>query len=74
VQNIQNFRWDYERVVVELEKSMKRAYQDVSELAKRYEVDLRTASFMLGVHRVREAAFARQYSHSVTGSHPREFR
>jgi glutamate dehydrogenase (NAD(P)+) len=74
VQNLQNFRWDYERVVVELEKAMKRAYQDVSELAKRYEVDLRTASFMLGVHRVREAAFARQYSHSVKGSHSREFR
>jgi len=65
VQNIQKFRWDYERVIAELEKTMKRAYEDVSELAKRHEVDLRTASFMLGVHRVREASSARQYAQSA---------
>src|SRR5690606_21815437 len=59
-QNIQQFKWDYERVVQELEKKMKRAYADVYTIAQSRGTDLRTAAFMLGVKRVGEAAFARE--------------
>lgn len=59
-QNIQQFRWDYERVVVELEKMMKRAYADVASLAKEKNIDMRTAAFVLGVRRVGEASSARE--------------
>ncbi len=60
-QNIQQFRWEYERVVAELEKTMKKAYRDVSTLAKRHDTDLRTAAFMLGIRRVGEASSAREH-------------
>ena len=74
-QNIQQFRWDYERVVAELEKTMKRAYRDVSHLAKQHDVDMRTAAFMLGVRRVGEASSAReQGARSLEGPHSRLFR
>ncbi|MCH2109858.1 MAG: glutamate dehydrogenase [Polyangiaceae bacterium] len=59
VQNIQQFSWDYERVVQELEKKMKKAYRDVQRLADDYEVDLRRAAFMLGITRVGQASSAR---------------
>ena len=36
VQNIQQFRWDVERVNSELRSLMTKAYQDVSQLAKRH--------------------------------------
>jgi glutamate dehydrogenase (NAD(P)+) len=59
-QNIQQFRWDYERVVAELEKMMKRAYADVAKIAQEKNTDLRTAAFVLGVRRVGEASSARE--------------
>ncbi len=59
-QNIQQFKWDYERVVTELEKKMKRGYRDVLAMAQERKVDLRTAAFILGVQRVGEASFARE--------------
>lgn len=58
-QNIQQFRWDYDRVVEELEKTMKRAYDAVHEISEDRKIDMRTAAFYLGVRRVGEAAFAR---------------
>jgi glutamate dehydrogenase (NAD(P)+) len=60
-QNIQQFRWDYERVVAELEKIMRRAYKSVSDVAKARNLDLRTAAFTLGIRRVAEAASARHH-------------
>ena len=59
-QNIQQFRWDHERVVLELEKKMLAAYQAVRDVAKKRQIDLRTAAFVLGVQRVARAALARR--------------
>jgi len=58
-QNIQQFRWEESRVINELEKIMRRAFQDVSGLAASAKLDLRTAAFVLGVRRVVKAASLR---------------
>ena len=59
-QNIQQFRWELDRVNGELEKVMVRAYGAVRDVANEKSVDLRTAAFVLGVRRVGRAALARQ--------------
>ena len=59
-QNIQQFSWDYERVVRELEKVMLKAYGDVRDVAKQRKIDLRTAAFVLAVQRVGRAALSRR--------------
>lgn len=61
-QNIQQFRWELDRVNAELERTMQRAYQDVRDIAKARKVDLRTASFLLGIERVGLAALSRQHT------------
>ena len=60
VQNIQQFRWDLERVNTELEKTMRLAYRAVADIAKERNVDLRTAAFVLAIRRVAQAALARR--------------
>jgi glutamate dehydrogenase (NAD(P)+) len=59
-QNIQQFRWEEERVVEELHKTMTRAYRDVADLAKKSGLDLRTAAFVLAIKRVARAAATRK--------------
>jgi glutamate dehydrogenase (NAD(P)+) len=59
-QNIQQFRWELERVNTELEKSMRRAYESVRDVAKDRRIDLRTAAFVLAIQRVGRAALARR--------------
>ncbi|MBW2541133.1 MAG: glutamate dehydrogenase [Deltaproteobacteria bacterium] len=59
-QNIQQFRWELDRVNAELEKSMRRAYAGVRELAKEKSTDLRTAAFTLAIQRVGRAALSRR--------------
>jgi len=59
-QNIQQFRWELDRVNAELEKSMRRAYASVREVAKEKGADLRTAAFVLAIQRVGRAALARR--------------
>jgi glutamate dehydrogenase (NAD(P)+) len=61
-QNIQQFRWELDRVTGELEKVMVRAYGAVRDVANEKSIDLRTAAFVLGVRRVGRAALARQPS------------
>jgi glutamate dehydrogenase (NAD(P)+) len=61
VQNIQSFRWELERINDELSKTMRRAYRAVADTAKARDLDLRTASFVLAIQRVGEAAMARRY-------------
>jgi len=60
-QNIQQFRWDEERVNEELDKKMSRAYRSVREVASKYDIDMRTAAFVLAIRRVGKAALARQH-------------
>ena len=59
-QNIQQFRWEHERVNAELEKVMRKAYGAVRDVAKSRGLDLRTAAFVLAVQRVGRAALSRQ--------------
>ena len=59
-QNIQQFRWELDRVNAELEKSMRRAYQSVREIAQAKNTDLRTAAFVLAIQRVGRAALSRR--------------
>ena len=59
-QNIQQFRWELERVNHELEKAMRRAYAGVASLAQGNGLDLRTAAFVLAIKRVMRAASARR--------------
>lgn len=61
-QNIQQFRWELDRVNAELERVMQRAYQDVRDVARSRKLDLRTASFVLGIQRVGLAATSRQHT------------
>lgn len=58
-QNIQQFRWDHQRVNEELGKVMRRAYRRVREIATEQGIDLRTAAFVLAIRRVGRAALAR---------------
>ena len=58
-QNIQQFRWDEERVNQELDKKMSRAYRSVREVASEHGIDMRTAAFVLAIRRVGKAALAR---------------
>ncbi|NNE17728.1 MAG: glutamate dehydrogenase [Myxococcales bacterium] len=58
-QNIQQFRWELDRVNDELEKVIVRAYADVRTVAKEKSLDMRTAAFVLAIQRVGRAAKAR---------------
>jgi len=60
-QNIQQFRWDEERVNQELDKKMSKAYRSVREVANEHGIDMRTAAFVLAIQRVGKAALARQH-------------
>jgi glutamate dehydrogenase (NAD(P)+) len=55
-QNLQAFSWDEAEVVRELDKVMKRAFQEVVETGRKHKTDLRTAAYVLAVGRVAEAA------------------
>lgn len=58
-QNIQQFQWDEERVNMELDKKMSKAYRSVREVAAGKDIDMRTAAFVLAIQRVGRAALAR---------------
>jgi glutamate dehydrogenase (NAD(P)+) len=60
-QNIQQFRWDEERVNAELDKKMSDAYRAVRGVATEFDVDMRTAAFVLAIRRVGRAALARTH-------------
>ncbi|TWU06507.1 Glu/Leu/Phe/Val family dehydrogenase [Stieleria varia] len=59
-QNIQQFRWELDRIRNELSNHMRKAYASVSEVAQSRGVDLRTAAFILAIQRVGKAALARR--------------
>jgi glutamate dehydrogenase (NAD(P)+) len=58
-QNIQQYRWDLERVRTELERTMARAYASVRAMATERRTDLRTAAFALALQRVGRATVSR---------------
>jgi glutamate dehydrogenase (NAD(P)+) len=55
VQNIQQYRWDEDRVNAELRKRMRAAYADLRAVRDQHKCDLRTAAFVLAVGRVAKA-------------------
>jgi len=54
-QNLQQFRWDYPRVVAELEKVMTKSYTEVLKAAERYSVTMRIGAYILALDRVAKA-------------------
>jgi glutamate dehydrogenase (NAD(P)+) len=58
-QNIQQYRWELERVRNELAKTMNRAYKEVQAMARERRTDMRTAAFGLAIQRVGRAAVSR---------------
>lgn len=58
-QDIQQYRWELDRVRQELEKKMSRAYSDVHAMAVERRTDMRTAAFALAIQRVGRAAVSR---------------
>jgi glutamate dehydrogenase (NAD(P)+) len=58
-QNIQQFKWDEDRINQELDKKMSKAYRSVREVASEHDIDMRTAAFVLAIRRVGKAALAR---------------
>ena len=61
VQNLQHFRWEEREVNDRLGTIMRRAYREVSARGKEEGLDLREASYLVGIERVVEAAKTRGY-------------
>lgn len=55
VQNASHLYWDAEEIYARLDKKMAAAFADVLAMSRNYEVDMRTAAYMLSVQRVAEA-------------------
>jgi glutamate dehydrogenase (NAD(P)+) len=54
VQDLYSFFWDPDIVRNHLERTIRRAYEDVAETARRHDTDLRTGALILAVGRVEE--------------------
>jgi glutamate dehydrogenase (NAD(P)+) len=59
VQNLQRFSWKEKRANTELHATITEAYRKVSKLAKRRNLDLRTAAFVLAIGSVGKATVLR---------------
>jgi glutamate dehydrogenase (NAD(P)+) len=55
VQDLYSFFWEPDVVRNHLDRTIRRAYQEVDDTARRYNTDLRTGALILGVGRVEEA-------------------
>ena len=60
-QNIQQFRWDLDKVNQELENRLTAAYTAVRDMATTHKVDQRLGAFMIAVERVAKASRLRSY-------------
>jgi glutamate dehydrogenase (NAD(P)+) len=54
-QNIQEFSWPIEKFRRELDTRMEKAFGQTHKVSKKYQVDLRTAAFIVAVERVAKA-------------------
>lgn len=59
VQNLSNFYWTEKEVNERLENMMVRAFEDVWEMYKAHDVDMRMAAYMVSINRIAEAAKAK---------------
>lgn len=60
-QNIQQFRWDLDKVNEELHKTMTRSFHTVQKLASEKKISLRTAAFVIAIGRVGKATVLRGF-------------
>jgi glutamate dehydrogenase (NAD(P)+) len=58
-QNVQQFRWDEERVNAELHRHMKEAYATLAKVVRQRHVSFRTAAFIVAIGRVGRATVLR---------------
>ncbi|KAK1261465.1 Glutamate dehydrogenase 2 [Acorus gramineus] len=59
VQNIQGFMWDEDKVNMELQKYMTKAFDNIKAMCKTHNCSLRMGAFTLGVNRVARATLLR---------------
>ena len=59
VQNLQQMRWDKERVDSQLRQVMHTAFDDLKSAAEEFSVDLRTAAYIVAIRRVASATSLR---------------
>jgi glutamate dehydrogenase (NAD(P)+) len=52
VQNLYSFFWDSDQVRTQLQRTIRGAYAEVEETARRHNTDLRTGALILAVGRV----------------------
>jgi glutamate dehydrogenase (NAD(P)+) len=55
VQNLMNYYWEEDEVHIKLDKKMTQAFKDVLAMSLDYQVDMRTAAYMVSIQRVAEA-------------------
>ena len=55
VQNLQGYYWEFDEVQEKETVVLRRAFRDIWNLAREYDVDLRTASYMMSIRRVEKA-------------------
>lgn len=55
VQNLNRYSWTFEEVQEKQRVLMKNAFEEIWKLAKEYEVDMRTAAYMMSIKRIAEA-------------------
>jgi glutamate dehydrogenase/leucine dehydrogenase len=60
VQNQMNYYWTEEEVRNKLKEMITKAFHDVLELSKQYNVNMRIAAYMLAVKRVADALMTRK--------------
>jgi len=70
VQNQMNYYWTEEEVRAKLKDTITRAFKDVVALAKKHDVPMRTAAYMLAVDRVAHAILTRKGQGVVTATVP----
>jgi glutamate dehydrogenase (NAD(P)+) len=59
VQDLYSFFWDAEMVRTHLQKTIRRAYEDVEAAARKHDTDLRTGALVVAIGRVAEATRVR---------------
>ena len=59
VQNTQRYYWEEDEVNARLESIMRKAYDSVTDLASKKQLDLRTAAFVLAIREVGKATVLR---------------
>ncbi|XXG75647.1 hypothetical protein AAC387_Pa08g0175 [Persea americana] len=59
VQNIQGFMWEEDKVNQELQKYMRKAFEDIKYMCRTHNCNLRMGAFTLGVNRVARATILR---------------